>query len=292
MKNAPATFQRMIQSVIRGLPNTNAYIDDLVTGSETWQEHLQAVENLFERLSKANLTVNLSKSEFGCATVTYLGYVVGQGKVAPMDAKVQTILAFPVPTSKKALRRYLGMVGYYRKFCKNFADVTLPLTNLLKKNVKFTWDDSCQKAFDKLKTLLCHYPVLQSPDFEKPFSIAVDASDDAAGAVLLQAGDCDDIEHPICYFSKKFNVHQKNYSTIEKELLALILALQHFEVYICTGQKPLNVYTDHNPLVFLSRMKNKNRRLLNWSLILQEFDLVIKHIKGKDNVIADCLSRC
>jgi hypothetical protein len=122
--------------------------------------------------------------------------------------------------------------------------------------------------------------------------VAVDASDDAAGAVLLQHDESDNVEHPVAYFSKKFNRHQINYSTIEKGLLALILALQHFNVYLCTGQKPLIVYTDHNPLVFLSKMRNKNRRLLNWSLILQEYDMVIKHIKGKDNVIADCLSRC
>lgn len=292
MKNAPATFQRMIHSVIKNLPNTNAYIDDLVTGSDSWEAHLEDVERLFQRLVEANLTVNLAKSEFGQAKVTYLGYVIGQGKVAPVDAKVQTIMSFPVPTGKKALRRFLGMVGYYRKFCKNFADVTLPLTNLLKKNEKFVWDEPCQKAFDRLKNMLCHFPVLRSPDFGRPFSIAVDASDDAAGAVLLQQSYGNDVEHPIAYFSKKFNQHQRNYSTIEKELLALILALQHFEVYIGTGQKPLIVYTDHNPLVFLSKMKNKNRRLLNWSLILQEIDIEIKHIKGKDNVIADCLSRC
>jgi len=291
MKNAPATFQRMIQSVIQDLPNTQAYIDDLITGSDSWEEHLQAVEKLFQRLSEANLTVNLNKSEFGCATVTYLGHVIGQGRVAPVDAKVQTILSFPTPTSKKCLRRFLGMVGYYRKFCKNFADVGLSLTNLLKKNVKFTWDEACQKAFDTLKSMLCHYPVLRSPDFNKPFSIAVDASDNAAGAVLQQA-DHENVEHPVAYFSKKFNKHQRNYSTVEKELLALILAIQHFEVYICTGQKPLKIYTDHNPLVFLSKMKNKNRRLLNWSLVLQEYDLEIKHVKGKDNIIADCLSRC
>ncbi|XP_051888858.1 uncharacterized protein LOC127579869 isoform X2 [Pristis pectinata] len=292
MKNAPATFQRMINSVIHGLKHTDAYIDDLVTGNDTWEDHISALERLFERLSKANLTVNLAKSEFGHATVTYLGYVVGQGKQAPVQAKVQAISEFPIPTGTRTVRRFLGMVGYYRKFCKNFADIALPLTNLQKKGVKFVWTDSCQEAFEKLKAILCYDPVLRTPDFEKPFSLAVDASDEAAGAVLLQKGDLDDIDHPVAYFSKKFNEHQKNYSTIEKELLSLVLALQHFSVYVCTAQKPLTVYTDHNPLVFLSRVKNKNRRLLNWSLILQEFDLMITHIKGKDNVIADCLSRC
>ena len=291
LKNAPATFQRMIQSIVNDLPCTRAYLDDLVTASESWDSHLKAVSLLFEKLSKANLTVNLAKSEFGHGHITYLGYVIGQGQVAPIQAKVQTMLSFPVPINRKALRRFLGMVGYYRKFCKNFADVALPLTDLLKKNVDFVWGDQCQKAFDTLKNMLCQHPILKSPDFEKPFSIAVDASDVAAGAVLLQKDEQSNVEHPIAYFSKKFNEHQKNYSTIEKELMALIFALQHFEVYVTSGEGPLTVYTDHNPLVFLNKMKNKNRRLLNWSLLLQEFDLEIKHIRGKDNVIADCLSR-
>ena len=292
MKNAPATFQRMMQNVIRDLPNTYAYIDDIVTGNDDWDEHLESVGKLFQKLSEATLNVNLAKSEFACGTITYLGYVVGQGKVAPVEAKIQAINSFPVPTGKKAVRRLLGMAGYYRKFCKNFAAITLPLTNLLHKEQKFTWTDSCQKSFEQLKSVLCCHPILKSPDFSKPFSIAVDASDSAAGAVLQQKNDHSDIEHPVAYFSKKFNKHQQNYSTIEKELLALILALQHFEVYVDSSLKPLIAYSDHNPLVFLSNMKNKNRRLLNWSLILQEHDLKIVHVKGKDNVIADCLSRC
>ena len=292
MKNAPATFQRMMDSVVNGLPHTFAYIDDLVTRSDSWEEHLRDVESLLERLSEAQLTVNLAKSEFGCATVTYLGHEIGQGKVAPIDAKVQAIVSFPVPTNRKSLRRFLGMIGYYRKFCKNFAQLALPLTYLLKNSVKFSWSETCQKSFDALKGVLCHYPILRSPDFDKPFTLAVDASDEAAGAVLLQRNGNDEcVEHPIAYYSKKFDKHQKNYSTVEKELLALVLAIQHFEVYISADQ-PLVVYTDHNPLVFLNKMKNKNRRLLNWNLMLQEYNLDIRHIRGKDNVLADSLSRC
>ena len=182
------------------------------------------------------------------------------------------------------------MTGYYRKFCKNFSEVTAALTELLKKNVKYHWSETCQKSFDKVKNLLCLEPVLTAPDFSKPFQLAVDASDVGAGAVLLQC-DNEDIEHPICYFSKKFNFHQKNYSTIEKECLALILAIQHFDIYISSSSKPTVVYTDHNPLVFLHKMKNKNRRLLNWSLMMQEHNLQIEHVKGKDNICVDALSR-
>ena len=281
----------MINSMIQGLKNTDAYIDDLVVRSDTWEEHVESVMKLFERLPKANLTINLSKSEFGHATVTYLGYVLGQGKVAPIQAEVQAIVEISNPTGKKTLRRFLGMVGYYRKFCKSFADVVLPLTNLLKKNEKFLWTGSCQEAFEKLKSIVCQQPVLKAPDFGKPFSLAVDASDEAAGAVLLQKGEGDEIEHPVAYFSRKFNKHQRNYSTIEKELLSLVMALEHFDVYVSSTQKTLVVYTDHNPLVFLSKMKNKNRRLLNWSLMLQEYNILITDIKGKDNAFADCLSR-
>ena len=292
MKNAPATFQRMMESVVQGLEHTHAYIDDLITRSDTWEEHVKNVEELFERLAQARLTVNLGKSEFGCGTVMYLGHEIGQGKVAPIDAKVKAILAFPTPTDRKSLRRFLGMIGYYRKFCNNFAQLALPLTNLLKGGVKFVWSDACQRSLEALKNVLCHYPVLRSPDFTKGFSLAIDASDEAAGAVLLQKSEDDSsIEHPVAYYSRKFDKHQKNYSTVEKESLALVLALQHFEVYI-SSEKPLIVHTDHNPLVFLSKMKTKNRRLLSWSLMLQEYNLEIRHIRGKDNVLADTLSRC
>ena len=133
-------------------------------------------------------------------------------------------------------------------------------------------------------------PVLRAPDFGSPFKLAVDASDVAAGAVLLQDDD-EGVEHPVCYFSKKFTKSQQNYSTVEKECLALVLALQHFEVYVSSSSSPIVVYSDHNPLVFLHKLKDKNQRLLRWSLMLQEYSLDIRHIKGKDNVIADCLSR-
>ena len=130
-----------------------------------------------------------------------------------------------------------------------------------------------------------------APDFCKPFILNVNASDMGTGAILLQA-DNEGIEHPVRYFSKKFNKHQRNYSTIEKETLALVLALQHFEVYVSSSQGPTLVYIEHNPLTFLHKMKHKNRRLLNWSLFLQDYNLEIKHIKEKYNVFGDALSRC
>ncbi len=243
-----------------------------------------------ECLRNANLTLNLSKCEFGCATVTYLGKEVGNGQVRPLNSKVQAILDFPVPTSKKEIRRFLGMTGYYRCFCKKISVVASPLTKLLSKAVSFKWSPECQPAYEALKTLLCSAPVLAAPCFEKPFLLEVDASGSGAGAVLLQMG-ADGLNHPISFFSKKFHKHQVNYSTIEKEALALILALQHFEVYVGSSSQLVTVYTDHNPLVFLQRMSNANHRLMRWSLICQSYNLLICHKKGIDNVIADTLSR-
>ena len=216
--------------------------------------------------------------------------LVGQGHVKPVQAKVEAIIKLPVPSNKRELKRILGMIGYYRKFCKNFADIVMPLTNLLSKSAKFEWSNDCQIAFDRAKSLLQTFPVLLTPNFDKQFILTVDSSDLGAGAVLSQE-DESGVEHPVCYFSKKFQKHQRNYSTIEKEALSLLLALDHFNVYLECTNYPVLVFTDHNPLTFVNRMKNKNQRLLRWSLILQDRNLVIKHIKGKNNVIADTLSR-
>ena len=290
MKNSGATFQRLVNKVISGLDNCAAYIDDMIVFSETWSDHLRHLEQLFARLMEANLVINLAKSDLAKAKITYLGHVVGQGQVKPRDAKVQAILEFPVPTKKRELLRFLGMSGFYRKFVANYSDLVNPLTNLLKKNVKFVWSPECQTAFESLKAVLSNSPVLTAPDFNRPFKLAIDASDVGVGAVLLQEDDSG-VDKPVCYFSKKLNKHQKCYSTIEKETLSLVLAMLHFEVYVTNGTGEIIVYTDHNPLVFLEKFKTKSQRLFRWSLMLQPYSLKMVHVKGKNNVLADALSR-
>lgn len=258
--------------------------------SEDWTSHLNTLRDVFRRLSSASLTLNLAKCDFGKGIVLYLGQQVGRGQVRPADAKVKAIAEFPVPTTRKELRRFLGMAGYYRRFCKNFSSVAAPLTDLTSPSRPFVWSSECQCSFESLKGMLCCTPVLSAPDFSLPFSLEVDASAVGAGAVLLQE-DNHGIGHPVSYFSCKFNKHQLNYSTIEKEALALLYALQHFEVYLGSSIKPIKVFTDHNPLVFLSRMYNHNQRLMRWSLIVQDYNLDISHRKGSENILADALSR-
>lgn len=200
---------------------------------------------------------------------------MGGGEVRPVQAKVECIVGFPVPTTRTELHRYLAMVGYYRGFCKDCSTVALPLTDLLSLKVPFKWSDACQSAFEQTKSLLLNAPVLPAPRFDQPFKLAVDTSDTSVGAVLLQEG-TDGIEHPVSYFSKKHDSHQKWYLTIEKD--------------VGLSCAPVTVYMDHNLLVFLHRMRNKNRRLMNWSLRLQAFNVEVRHIRGRDNVLADALS--
>ena len=165
-----------------------AVMQILTTSSSTysWSDHLQRIRKFFNRLSKAKLTVNLAKTEFCHATVTFLGHLVGQGQVKPLEAKVNAISEFPVPKCKRQLMRFLGMSGYYSKFCKNFSGIAEPLTNLLKKSTKVKWNDKCQDAFDRLKAIPKSAPVLLAPDFDKCFKLAVDASDVGIGAFLFE----------------------------------------------------------------------------------------------------------
>ena len=241
MKNAPATFQRMVNKLVRDIDGCEGYIDDVVIFSDNWSDHIRQIERFFQIMREAKLTINLMKSEFGKATVKYLGHIVGQGQVRPLDAKIQTIVKFPIPTSRKELARFLGMAGYYRNFCLNFSDIAAPLTNLLSKKVRFVWTDDCQMAFDKVKLLLQKSPVLKSPDYEKPFKLIIDSSDVGTGSVLVQEAS-DGLDHPVSYFSKKFLKYQKNYSVVEKETLGLVLALEHM-MFIWVQRHTKSKYT-------------------------------------------------
>ncbi|XP_076057418.1 uncharacterized protein LOC143034959 [Oratosquilla oratoria] len=233
MTNAPATFQRLMNNLTETIPGCVTYLDDVVIYSNTWQEHLSRLVLFFDKLVSANLVLNLSKCDFVKAKVRYLGYVVGQGEVAPPHAKVEAILNIVTPKSKREVRCFLGTIAYYRMFIYNFSALVAPLTDLLKKGTKFQWTETCNSAFVQAKSVLCTGPVLQAPDFSEPFHLYCDASNMGVGSVLLQTKN--KVDHPVSYFSKKLNMAQLKYSTIEKELLSIILALKHFAVYIPVG---------------------------------------------------------
>ena len=177
MENTPAAFKRMVNKLVRDIDGCEGYIDDVIIYSDNWSDHVRQIKIM----KVVKLTINLMKSGFSKATVKYLGHIVSQGQVRPLDAKIQTIAKFPIPTSWKELARFLGMAGYYRNFCLKFSEIVAPLTNVLSKKVKFVWTDDCQLAFDKVKLLLQKAPVLKSPEYEKPFKLIIDCSDVGTG---------------------------------------------------------------------------------------------------------------
>ena len=189
------------------------------------------------------------KSEFACAAVTYLGHAVGQGKILPLDSKIKSILSIEPPTNRKALSRIIGTVSFYWKFCPNFI---APLTDLISPKVPFVWDARCQDVLDKVKRLLTNSPVLVPVDYSREFLLYVDSFEVGAGASLMQEA-ADGIEHPVCYYSKKYDRHQRNYAIVEKEALALLLAVKFFDPYFTSSPYPIQVFTDHKPLVFHSQ---------------------------------------
>ena len=291
MSNAPATFQRAINYITQDLAGTSAYLDDIVIISQDWAEHLERLRELMERLEEAGFTINLAKSTFGRSSVVYLGHVVGDGQVRPKTANVEAILSFPLPNTRKELMRFLGMAGFYRRFCRNFPSLATSLTDLTSPSVPFMWTPGCDQAFQHLKTFLSSEPVVWAPNHALPFHLQTDASGVGIGAVLLQEDPESDILHPVAYHSAKLKKHQLGYSTIEKEALALVLALKRFECYLHPSSQTILIFTDHNPLDFIHAMKNSRQRILRWALSIQPFNLQIRHIKGVDNRLADNLSR-
>ena len=289
VKGGPATFQRLMNNLLGHCSCfIVVYIDDICIFSSSWSDHILHIKTLLNIMRDAGLTLNLEKSVFANAEITFLGFRIGNGQLLPKDKNIQSIKFLPTPSCRRDVQRFLGVVGYFRRFVPNFASLAAPLTDLLCKNIVFKWSDACEKAWTLLKAILCNPPILKVPDFSKDFKLAIDASGLGIGAVLFQTDD-NDVFHPVSYFSKKLNKTQKNYSTIEKEALALILSVQHYSVYLeCSAT---TVYTDHNPLTFIHKFKTHNAKLMRWALLLQPYDLTIIHISGKDNVIADLLSR-
>jgi len=289
LSNSPAVFNRVMRQVLQGIRGVEAFIDDILVHSSTFEEHLEVLEEVFQRLKNANMTVKPSKCEIGFKEVQYLGHTLGKGRCSCQNDKIKKIKDAPRCATKKQVRSFLGLTGYYRSFVPNFAVLALPLFDLLKKHApnKIHWGDEQEDAFNSLKKLLCKQPILQLPNFQKPFILRTDASQDGVGAVLMQESDGE--VYPVAYHSRKLKSAERNYSTVEKELLAVVDGIRKYYFYLY-GDKFL-LETDHMPLESLRTSKNANARLMRWAMYLQQFNFAIRYIKGSANVGADFLSR-
>lgn len=290
LKTAPATFQRAMDNILRGLQGIHClvYLDDIIVYSSSLQEHVDKLRKIFERLRETNLKVTLDKCEFLRKEVLYLGHTITKDGLLPNDDKIKAVIKFPLPKTTTEIKSFLGLVGYYRKFIKDFAKLTQPLTFCLKKRNKIDYTKKEYiDAFERCKELLTNAPLLQFPDFSKPFVLTTDASNFAVGAVLSQGPKGND--KPIAYASRTLNDAETRYSTIEKELLAIVWAVKHFRPYLY-GRKFM-IFTDHRPLTWLKSLKEPNSKLTRWKLRLSEFDYDIQHKEGRLNLNADALSR-
>lgn len=289
LKTAPATFQRAMDNVLRGLQGIHCmvYLDDIIVYSSSLPEHISKLRKIFDRLRATNLKVTLDKSEFFRKEVLYLGHTITKDGLMPNNDKIKAVLNFPLPRSTTEIKSFLGLVGYYRKFIKDFAKITQPLTSCLKKRNKIEVTQEYIDAFERCKELLTNAPLLQFPDFEKPFVLTTDASNYALGAVLSQGPIGSD--RPIAFASRTLNDTETRYSTIEKEMLAIVWAVKHFRPYLY-GKK-FKIYTDHRPLAWLKNINEPNSKITRWKLRLAEFDFDVVYKNGKQNSNADALSR-
>src|SRR3954447_6462071 len=288
--NAPSTFQRLMNYILQKFLGkfVAVYLDDIIIYSTTFEQHIDHIRQVFEALRSATLKIKLRKCYFCFPSISFLGHIVGRNGIAPDPTKVEKIKNFPEPTNIKDLRGALGLFSYYRKFVRDFSKIAKPMLNLLKKDAPFTWGEQQQKAFDELKQRLMEAPILQYPDFTKPFVLYTDASGTGLGAVLSQI-DEEKRERVIAYASRSLNKAECNYGITDQECLAIVWAVKHFEPYL--GLLPFKVITDHSALKFLQTAEMPTGRRARWIMYLQQFKFEITYRPGKENKNADALSR-
>ncbi|KAM0043609.1 putative nucleotidyltransferase, Ribonuclease H [Helianthus debilis subsp. tardiflorus] len=284
LMNAPATFQSVMNDIFCPLLRHKVVIffDDILIHSPDWESHLVDLKEVFSILFSHHFKVNPDKCSLGQRSIDYLGHIINGEGVTMDPAKVAAVVDWPIPTTLKALRGFLGLTGYYRKFVRNYGSIARPLTDLTKKDA-FQWTPVAQAAFEQLKQALSSAPVLSLPDFSLPFVVECDASGCGIGAILMQH------KKPIAYFSKALSDRNLSKSAYERELMALVLAVQHWRPYLL-GSK-FTVCTDQKSLKFLLQQRVSSYDQQNWVVKLLGYDFDIQYKPGRENRAADALSR-
>ena len=290
LTNAPATFQRLMECTLAGLVGDQCliYLDDVIIFSSTFNDHLRRLASVFDRLRAAGLKLKASKCHFIQEQVTYLGHIISSEGIKPDNAKLTAVTTYPTPQNTKEVKQFMDISNYYRCFIPAYAHIAEPLHRLLRKSPKtFQWTEQCEASFNTLKSKLTIPPILAFPRFMDPFIVSTDASDRAIGGVLSQIQDGH--ERVIAYWSRQLTKAQRNYSTIEREALAIVGAVKEFYPYLYGFH--FQLLTDHNPLTSLKTLKDTGGRITRWLLFLQQFDFTVAYKKGTSNSNADALSR-
>ena len=287
--NAPTTFQRCMNALFSDYIGEflEIFMDDFSIFGISFDECHTNLEKVLKICVQNNLVLSWEKSHFMVQEGIVLGHLINKEGIKVDQAKVEVIKNLPLPQTQKQLRGFLGHAGFYRRFIKDFENLAKPLTHLLCNNVDFSLGEEAISSFQLIKEALVKAPILQAPRWDLHFEIMCDASNNAVGEILGQRIDGNPV---VTYYeSKTLGGAQVNYSTIEKELLAIVFALEKFRPYIL-GSKII-VFSDNAALKYLLKKKESKARLIRWILLLQEFDLEIRDRPGKENVAADHLSR-
>ena len=294
LTNSPATFQTMMNDIFRELIAEGVvvvYLDDILIYTETVDRHRQVTRQVLKLLEENQLFLKLDKCEFEKTQVEYLGVIVSHNSVEMDPVKVAGVSEWPVPANRRELQSFLGFTNFYRRFIQDFSHHARPLFDLTKNDVNWHWSSEEQLSFDTLKHLITAAPVLASPDNSRPFRIEADSSDFATGAVLSQMSPEDEKWHPVAFLSKSLSPVERNYEIHDKEMLAIIRAMEEWRHFLEGAEHRFEVWTDHKNLEYFRTAKKLNRRQARWSLYLARFDFVLIHRPGKSMGKPDALSR-
>jgi hypothetical protein len=286
LTNAPSTFMRLMNEVLRPFIGkfVVVYFNDILIYSKSLDEHIEHLRAIFCALREALFFANLEKCTFCTNPVAFLFYVVTPQGIKVDEAKIEAIKSWSIPATLTQLWSFLGLATFYQRFMRDFSTIAAPPNDLMKKGISFYWSAAQDQAFQTLIDKLTHAPLLQLLNFGKNFELECDASGIGIGGVLLQEG------KPVTYFSEKFSEPSLNYPTYDKELYALVHVLETWQHYL--WPKEFVIHSDHESLKHIRGQPKLNKRHAKWVEFIETFPYIIKHKKGKDNVIADALSRC